>query len=727
MDRVTIVILTLLAAQWVGALMPAPLAQAQPGGDCVAVAVEAGEDLGRLLDGLGTSYRRVTFDDLKDEALLARLCTLFVGSDMPADAGLEVTTPLAGWVQRGGALYLSGNAYLLLPGVVGAQVTFEADKALPGELTADVVEPGLALALGPRLTLVYEKAGWPVIARTDGQALLQARVRTTAGERTAPLAVQFASGRGAVLYSTFATHGQMTETEQTLAQTLALRLLNAPRVGELLHQRPPLPGAAVQIEALTAPNSTQVFKYATRADQDFDVVLHNPGGRLALSVVSPLTTTAILTPTAGPDLSVVEVRAPAAGEWRVQVRAAQAASQRQPYLLLIIPRIGTNLLNSIRTPLRVSTDPAVWGANLVLAVWLTAVLGLGAALLNSLPPRAEAAEPSSPAARALGTAGQRAAWLYNLVRSPTTWTAPGALRRGALALALAVFFALGALIAAMLDRRFAPTALSGVGLFAGLFVAIGLTSLAFAGGQKLAASAVGEGSALRLRPLGLAGALVLVLLSYILGLLPGFFYALSVGVGLLAVSSQERRRLALPAAAGVIAVLFVGLAFWALSVPTDLALRNLAYGTGSSVGAAGAAALGALQGFFLLVFFVAVQLVFFELLPVGTLSGGYLARWSWVVWGLLELFVSALMLHVLINPAANALEWIGNRSLLALAAGLALYTVAALGWWLARRGTGLARGALVALAAIIGLWAAACACGAIAAAWGTISARLGGG
>jgi hypothetical protein len=121
-------------------------------------------------------------------------------------------------------------------------------------------------------------------------------------------------------------------------------------------------------------------------------------------------------------------------------------------------------------------------------------------------------------------------------------------------------------------------------------------------------------------------------------------------------------------------------------------------------------------------------LAFFELLPIGTLAGGHLFRWNGIVWGLVSLLVSALTLHTLINPFANALELIGNRSVLALAVGLALYTIAMVGMWLAVHGRGLAgkaaapsRGSVVALVLVIGLWIATCACGAGTAAWQAVS------
>jgi hypothetical protein len=229
------------------------------------------------------------------------------------------------------------------------------------------------------------------------------------------------------------------------------------------------------------------------------------------------------------------------------------------------------------------------------------------------------------------------------------------------------------------------------------------------------------------------GALALVLMSYLTGLLPGFFYALVLGSALLAVPGDNRRRPALLAAAGLGALLVMGLIFWALSIPTDLALRNLGYGAEGGLGALGATVVDVLQALFALIFFVALQGAFFELLPVGNLSGGYLFRWSGIVWGIASFLVSALMMHTLINPLANAPGLAHNRAVLALAGGLAFYTFVALVVWLTVHGRGLAglskegaplaRKSLVALALTIALWIVVCACGLISAAWGSLAAR----
>ncbi len=723
MNRTWLITTLLLMAM----VMPGSVALAQGQDRCVALVIETAEDLGRPLDEMGIAYRRVTFDDLRDEALLARLCVVFIGHGLPT--GSEVAAPLARWVQRGGGLYLAGEARLLLMDIVGPLITFEAAGQTPlGDLEAQVVEPGLAMVTGARVRLRYESAHGPLMARADGQVLLRARVRTGSSDRTVPLAVQFTRGNGTVLYSTLVGYNQRSSSEQSLMRALMLRVLTARRAQEL--SRPALPGAVLQLATLAEPNSTQVFQYPVLAGQDFDVVLDNPDKRLALSLVSPVTTTAILTPQEGVGWSSVEVRAPVAGTWRIQVRPASSSSQSQPYLLLIIPRVGTNLLNTLPTPLRVSTRLPVAGTNLALALLLTVLLGLSAFLLNDRPPRTQKVEPSR-ARQIVGNVGRRIGQAYHVIGSPTTWNIAPVLRRVVITLALATGFALGALLAAMLDRYFAPTTLRGAGVLVGLFIAIGLTSLAFVGGQKWMARILKESSALRLRPMGVLMAALLALLSRLLNLLPGFMYALPVGLTFSGEADPSaRRRLALSALAGVMAVLLVGLIFWGLSIPTDWALRQLNYGAGEGLGATGAILLSALQTLFLLIFFIALQLAFFELLPVGALAGGYLFRWRGGVWGILSLVVSALMFHTLLNPTGDLLALTGNRNVLALAVGLAFYTIVALAVWLVWYGAGLTgkgaippRRVLVAVVLVMALWGAACACGALTAAWRTLAVR----
>lgn len=714
-------ILVLLLASM---LLPGATARAQSSDNCIAVSIETSENLAGVLDEMGIGYRRVTFDDLKDEALLGRLCTLFIGDGTPTNASLDIGSALERWVRQGGALYLSGETRLLLSGIVGTQVTFDAAKIAAGNVEAQILDRGLAMATAARLPLRYPTAA-PLIARTTGRVLASARVRTESGYRDAPLAVQFDHGRGAVLYSTIINRPTMALAEQNLTRALALRLIYARQAQALLRRHPALPNAAVHIATLADPNSAQVYKYVVREGQDFDAVLYDPGGQLTLSAISPVTTTRQTALQ-----NVLVIRAPAGGEWSIQVRPSSSSARRWPYLLLIIPRLGTNLLNSIPTPLRVSTDLRVLGTNAALALALTLLLGLGAVLWNDRLP----AEPEarSRVAQVAGAVGQRLAFAYNLACSPTTWNVTGIIRRLVLALALAVFLALGALIASMLDHRFAPTTPAGIGLFAGLFIAIGLTSLIFTLAQKLAATLMGEASALRLRPWGLLVTGALVVASYVLKLLPGFAYALTAGVTLKTIAAQERRRPALVAIAGLTAVALTGSIAWLLTIPTDLLWRNLASGASSNLGAAGMTVIDSLQSLVLLIFFIALQLVFFELLPLGKSAGGVLFRWNGWIWGILALLTSLLMFHGLVNPSAHALELAGNRSIILLATGLGLYTVAAIAVWLAVRGSGLtgkgprpSRGALVALALSIALWLAICACGILITVGQMILARVG--
>jgi hypothetical protein len=92
--------------------------------------------------------------------------------------------------------------------------------------------------------------------------------------------------------------------------------------------------------------------------------------------------------------------------------------------------------------------------------------------------------------------------------------------------------------------------------------------------------------------------------------------------------------------------------------------------------------LGLFEGLFLLVFFVALQMVFFELLPFEVTSGGLLYHRRPLFWFLSFAGVSFLVLHTLVNPVGAVLNLGQSHGLILWLVALFLYSAFVIGVWL---------------------------------------------
>ena len=137
--------------------------------DCVAVLASqrddtrdsSGDDIGGMLSAMNVSYRAITPADLQNDAFLIKLCALFIAS------GNTVSPPaaphLARWVERGGALYVSGSALDVLLDAFPGHIT-SSGQAAPGTFQIQVTDAGLAAAIGPGVSIQAAES-WPLLAK----------------------------------------------------------------------------------------------------------------------------------------------------------------------------------------------------------------------------------------------------------------------------------------------------------------------------------------------------------------------------------------------------------------------------------------------------------------------------------------------------------------------------------------------------------------------------------
>ena len=678
-------------------------------GDCVAVLPGLQDDLGGVLAAMNISYRSITAAELEDDVFLDKLCALFMASG--SVGGRQAAPHLARWVERGGSLYVSGFAFDVVLDAFPGHLQLASSGQAPAGFTQIKVDPEAEAALGKEVWIQALGGAWPQVEKGKLEARVHAQARLPQGD--VPVVWSFKAGQGWVVYNVLNAGSDTTDGQQRLVRFWVVRTLFARDAARTL-QRFPAAYTAPTLIADTLSPSTK-YSYTVRSGDDWDAALLWNGGTLSMTLLSPLSTTTTLQGASAP--LVMPVRNGLGGTWKMAVSSVEATSVHAPFLLMLIPRRGTNLLNAVPTPLQVSTDAAVVGGNVGLAVAMTILLALGASLLADT--FAERKDTSNRLLVATGSIAGKVSGAFGSLFAPTTWPAPPLVKRVAMALELTVFLALAALVAAFLDPQFAPTSARGVGVFAGMLVALAVSTLSYALAQSGTARARNAGvtGAFQMRPGYLLVVAVCVLASRLIGYVPGFLFGLPAGFAVMGALEGAKRRDGMLALVALIAPLAVGLLFWLLALPTDLALRGLSQADNIVSGGL-MAVVGAAQTVFLLVFFVALWQTFFEALPIPGLSGWTLFTRSRGVWFLVFALTAFLAAHTLLNPNATAVQMVDNRALLLLVLALAIYSAAAVGLWLLfnagqLRGEGKPKPtALIALGLTIVVWLCLCLSGA---------------
>lgn len=681
-------------------------------GDCVAVLPGQRDDVGGVLASMNIPYRSITNAEVKDDAFLDKLCALFLASGSTADR--DAAPHVARWVERGGSLYVSGFALEFLLDTFPGHLQLESSgKAPQGFVQIEVADPELVATLGQDLQLQDSTGAWPSVAPAQSDIHVHARARLALGDL--PLIASFNVGQGWVVYNVLNAGADVSDVQQKLVRFFVIRTLFARDAAQVLRRFPSASAAPMQIADTVDPGkfSTE-FTFTAREADDWDVAATWNGGRLGVTLRRPDGIEVTQQGDAGPIL--VPIRNAAPGVWKVYVRGLDVPSVNWPFLLMLIPRRGTNLLNAVPTPLQVSKDVSVLMGNLGLAVAMALLFALGASLFADT----YAERKENRVLAALGGAAGKVGGAVGSIFAPTTWKLPPFVRRVAVALELAIFLALTALVASFLDPHFTPTNARGVGIFAGMFAALAVGTLVYALVQSATARAFGVTGVFQIRPGYLLVVAACVLVSRLLGFVPGYLFGLPAGFAALGAVEGARRRDGMLALVALLAPLAIGLIFWMLAIPTDLALRGLAQGQINATVSSGLIVfLGAVQAAFLLVFLVTLWQTFFELFPIGGLSGWTLFTRARLVWFVLLVVTVFLAAHVLINPNATALEMPSNRALLLIVVVLAIYSAAAVGTWLLLnahrlRGEGTApkRSTLLTLALTILVWLCVCGLGA---------------
>jgi len=310
------------------------------------------------------------------------------------------------------------------------------------------------------------------------------------------------------------------------------------------------------------------------------------------------------------------------------------------------PAAEERLSNSFQTltgvvgPVQASTDPAVLGANLLLALVSVLVFGMTSNYFN------KTLENYPDEVQRIRR------WLQG-GRPIRSWRPA---RRGGIWLAWLGILLLGAVIESFLEGGavFSPARL---GLIGSLFVAGLIFDGIETGADWLAHRRflAGKIETVNVRLLGLVFCILSVVISRLADFAPGYLYGI-VGAIYLLPEVESRQGQGWRAFITILAAFLMALACWGLS---GLAMLQAP----------------ALESLLLTIFLVGLQYVLFTLFPLDVFEGYRLWQWKRWLWFALFAVVAFTAYHLLLNPSNDLVQALEKNSVQTLLILLGLFTL----------------------------------------------------
>lgn len=340
--------------------------------------------------------------------------------------------------------------------------------------------------------------------------------------------------------------------------------------------------------------------------------------------------------------------------------AAVPAGFRPPGPL--VPELTTY----IPTPLDVSTSPTVIGTNLLLAALATILFTIASEMLNN-------------------TLAENEATLQGILR-PARWIGRGQQRLGAVlskrlghpalldATKLAVIVLFYGLVFSLLERGWNPLTLTGFYLFISMTIAFGVVGIADDIAQWGAARRWGVPTSLSLRPSNLLLAVASTTFSRILAFVPGIMFGTpeAFEVDKASLDKQKENNL-LKIALGTLLIISTGV--WLLTALTALVQR-------ATLPELLLILVGGIESLLLLVFAVAVQNIFVQMLAFPGSIGRALVRWNRWLWATGLLAITFLFYHTLINPQGDLAAALSSANVRVFLTTVAVFVAGTLAVWL---------------------------------------------
>ncbi len=289
------------------------------------------------------------------------------------------------------------------------------------------------------------------------------------------------------------------------------------------------------------------------------------------------------------------------------------------------------VVQSLLTPDKISRDAGVIFTNIVLVGATLIVILLTATVFNQT-----VQENSEDIEAFLSRLFAPFRGLGRLVRGG--WELVSGRRAGAGALAVPAVLGLAGLIYGFAEPGFGVNSKSLV-IFLSLVIGVGAVTYAYSGGQALLTSrGFGVPAAVKLFPVGLAVAVISVLLSRLEDYQPGIIYGFIASYAVLAPVALDRRQLGQTILFPGLALLSVCVIAWLLVSP----FRELASDSNSWLAAVPEGAAAA-------IFVAGLEGLFFNMIPLRFMDGYKLWGWNKVAWLTMAGATGFLFWHVLLN------------------------------------------------------------------------------
>lgn len=329
------------------------------------------------------------------------------------------------------------------------------------------------------------------------------------------------------------------------------------------------------------------------------------------------------------------------------------------------------LTTHIPTPTDISTDPAVIGTNLLLAALAMVAFAIASEVLDrTLAAHEDQLQQVIRPAQFLGRVQQRLdAALFTRLEG-TRWGDR---------LRVAGIVALYGLLFSFLQRGWNPFTVTGFYLFVAMTLACAAVGLSGSAAKWVTARRLQVPAGIGLRPANLLLAGASTGLSRAFSLVPGLMFGKPEAFHFGGDAPDDPRQ-GRVLGAGALALAGVGAAAWLLTIATALAQRAELPGWLDG-------AIGAIQALLLLVFAVAVQGLFLEMLTFPATAGRFLSRRHRLAWVGCLVAVAFAFWHTLVNPAGRLAAALRTANVIFFLAVVAAFGLFAFGirWYVGRR------------------------------------------
>lgn len=299
------------------------------------------------------------------------------------------------------------------------------------------------------------------------------------------------------------------------------------------------------------------------------------------------------------------------------------------------------------SPQEVSTDPAVVGTNTFLAIIMAIAFGVTNTVLDNLLEEEEDRIEAWIGAFGLNKPVQS---LRNIVSSTGSKGLGGSL----LSIPLIVLVLVGyGFIFALLEIETSLFSASGLVLAAQMTVAVAIVTFSGDLARRILSAIWGTRSSYRIYPVSMLTALVTVAVSRAFVLQPGIAFGVPGSSDVDIPPELEEKRERTLAFFSVLLVALVGALFW---IGSSLISTVLNAPLNVDVALIVGSPLKVLQDVALLVFLIALESAFFDMMPALNTDGKTIFDWNPVAWAAMFLPTAFVFNHFLLNPTSDFLS-----------------------------------------------------------------------